>query len=32
MRLAIVRARFSGTVDQAICEELWRASPNPEAV
>lgn len=30
LRAAIARAHLAGTVDQAVCEELWRASPNPE--
>ena len=32
LRGAIARAQITGTVDHAIAEELWRASPNPERV
>lgn len=32
LRSAIARGHLSGLVDQAICEELWRAVPDPEAV
>ena len=30
LRAAIARIHLSGTVDQAICEELWRIVPDPE--
>lgn len=32
LRNAIARVDLSGTVDQAVCEELWRLVPDPEGV
>ena len=30
LRAAIARAYVAGTVDEAVCEELWRVVPEPE--
>ena len=30
LRAAIARACLAGTVDQAVCEELWRLIPDPK--
>jgi hypothetical protein len=30
LRIAIAKARIANTIDQAVCEELWRVVPAPE--